>query len=57
MNYLMIWRKLKQVKVAGHRLIDITDRTLDVVFSRFGFGKIVHNKPEAEALRSFVQSV
>ena len=51
MNYLMIWRKLKQVKVAGHRLINITDRTLDVVFSRFGM-KLVHNNPDAEAQSS-----
>ena len=38
-----------------HRLIKITDRTLNVVVFKIWM-KIVHNNPEAEALRSFAQS-
>ena len=35
----------------SHRLIKITDRTLNVFFQDFGFS--VHNNPDAEDLGSF----
>ena len=38
-----------------HRLIKITDRTLNVVVFK-SWMKIVYNNPKAEALRSFAQS-
>ena len=45
-----------EFKSLNHRLINNTDKRLDVVFSRFIFNEI-HNNPEAEAQRSYAHAL